>query len=108
MVVSSVSVLLLKFHTPSPSPSPPPPPSPLQSMILPPTKSYQRPALPLDEDLAPTYQPPPPPTPCERFADCLHRYHRMYTAVMFLGCIALLLWGGMHGINVRPASNSSI
>ena len=30
----------------------------------------------------------------------LHRYNRVFAAVMFLLCIALLLWGGLHGINV--------
>jgi len=70
-------------------------------MIAPPVKpAYKRPEMPTEDDLAPERAAAQPPTPCEQALAFLHRYHRVFAAVMFLLCIALLLWGGLHGINV--------
>ena len=72
------------------------------------SSTYKRPPLPSDDDLAPEPLPPTPPTNCERIILFLHMYHRVYTATMFVLCIAFLLWGGMHGINMRdPLLNTS-
>ena len=69
-------------------------------MIAPPVAAYERPALPSEDDLAPERASAQPPTPCEQALAFLHQYHRVFATVMFLLCIALLLWGGLHGINV--------
>jgi len=66
--------------------------------------AYKRPELPTDDELAPTYQPSPPPTPFEALCLFIHQHHRAWTVTMFVLCISLLLWGGMNGINVRPAN----
>ena len=69
--------------------------------------NYQRPTLPTDDELVPDYKPPPPPTPFESVCLCIHSNHRLYTVVMFGLCVAILLWGGLKGFNVRSMSNSS-
>lgn len=63
--------------------------------------AYQRPPLPSEDELEPTYVPPSPPTACETIIILLHRYHRLFAASMFFFCISILLWGGAHGINLR-------
>ena len=68
---------------------------------------YQRPILPDEDELAPSVRPLPPPTTCDRVILFIHAYHRIFTTVMFVLSIGFLLWGGAHGINLRPSSSNS-
>ena len=76
-------------------------------MIVPPN-GYQRPELPSEDELVPSFQPMPPPTACESVIHFMHKYHRYYTTFMFASCILALIWGGLYGINMSSVNTTRI
>ena len=71
-------------------------------MVIQPSRvEYERPSLPTEVDLQPSYRPRPPPSACDKFLWVLHAYHRVFAVSMFSLCISILIWGGLHGINLR-------